>query len=47
MFTGHVVKAKGGSDRGGEVDMGGVGGVVRGKWRQLYLNNIKKFLNLF
>ena len=40
-------KPKEGKDRGWEVWMAGVGGVVRGKWRPLYLNNNKKnFLNI-
>ena len=29
-------------NHGWEVGMAGVGGVVWGKWRQLYLNNSKK-----
>ena len=35
-------KTKEGWDQGWEVEMTGEGGVVRGKWRQLYLNNNKK-----
>ena len=31
-----------GQDQGWEVGMAAVGGVVGGKWRQLYLNNDKK-----
>ena len=42
MYKGHMDKAKGGQDQGWEVEMGRVGGVVRGKLRQLYLNNNKK-----
>ena len=42
MYKGHMDKAKGGEDWGWDTGMIGVGGVVRGKWRQLYLNNNKK-----
>ena len=37
-------KPKGGRIEGGRWGMGGVGGVVGRKWRQLYLNNNKKSL---
>ena len=42
MYKGHMDKTKEGWDQGWEVEMTGEGGVVRGKWRQLYLNNNKK-----
>ena len=41
IYKGHMDRAKGGWDQGWEVGMAGVGGVVGGKWRQLYLNNKK------
>ena len=41
MYKGHMGKDKEGKDRGWEVGMAGVGGMVGGKWRQLYLNNNK------
>ena len=43
MYKRHVDKAKGGRNKGRR--WGQVGwGRVRGKWRQLYLNNNKKIL---
>ena len=35
-------KTKVGSDQGGDVGKAGVGRVVGGKWKQLYLTNNKK-----
>ena len=32
-------KTKGGQNQGWKVGMAGVGGVVEGKWRKLYLSN--------
>lgn len=43
MDEGHIDKAKEGWDRKWEVRMDGEGGLLGGtKWRQLYLNDIKK-----
>ena len=42
MYKGTMDKTKGGQDEGWEVGMTGVGRVVGGKWRQLFLNNSKK-----
>ena len=35
-------KPRGGWDQGWEVGMAGVGSMVGGKWRQVFLNNSKK-----
>ena len=42
MYKGPMDKAKEGKDGGWEVGNGWGRGVVRVKWRQLYLNNNKK-----
>ena len=42
MYKGHTDKAKGGRIEGGRWGWLGQRGVVRGKCRQLYLNNNKK-----
>ena len=42
MYKGHMDKAKGGWDRGWDVERDGEGVLVGGKWRQLYLNNNNK-----
>ena len=42
MYKGHMDKAKGGRIEGGRQGWVGWGWVVRGKWRQLQLNNNKK-----
>ena len=41
-YKGHMDKTKRGWKQGREVEMAGIGGVVGGKCRQLYLNNNKK-----
>ena len=41
IYKGHMDKTKSGQDRGWEVGMAGVGRVVGGEWRQLYLNDNK------
>ena len=42
-YKGHLDKSKGGGwDQGREVGITGVGGVMEGKCRQLYLNDNKK-----
>ena len=46
MYAGHMDKEKEGWDQGWEAEMGGVGGIVGGKRRQLYLNNNKKEKNV-
>ena len=43
-YKGHMDKTKEGCNQGREVGMAGVGGVVEGKCRQLYLNNNKIIL---
>ena len=40
----HMDKTKGGLDQGREGGWMGLGEMVEGKWRQLYLNNNKKYL---
>ena len=39
MYKGHMDKAKGGGIEGGRWEWVGWGGLLGGKWRQLYLNN--------
>ena len=39
MYEGHMDKAKGGGFDGGRWGWLGWGGMVRWKWRQMYLNN--------
>ena len=41
MYKGHMDKAKGGRFKGGRQGWMGWRGVLRWKWRQLYLNNNK------
>ena len=43
-IKGTWTKSKRGRTKGGDGDEGG-GGSREGKWRELYLNNNKKFLN--
>ena len=40
-YKGHMHKIKERWNQGREVGMAGVGGIMRGKGRQLYLNNNK------
>ena len=42
MYKGHMDKAKRGRFEGGRWGWMGWGVVMRGKWRQLYLNKNKK-----
>ena len=39
MYEGHMDKTKDRYDQRWEVGMAGLGGVLEGKWRQLYLND--------
>ena len=43
MYNKHLDKTEGGRIKGGEWGWLEWGGLVKGKWRQLYLNNNKKY----